>query len=129
MTKIINYKTGETIVEDENLSIRELVKKAVKNRISLAYADFTSAYADFRYKNLQNVDFSGADLEGADFCSADLTGASLRGADLEGADLRGVILVGADLRGADLSGADLRGAVINNSDQTTLLRALDVKII
>ena len=48
MTLIINWKTKKIIIEDENLSLRELVEKTRKNGISLAYA------------NLE-----GADLEGA----------------------------------------------------------------
>ena len=50
MNKIINRKTEETIIEDENLSIKELVEKAVREKISLEYADLYEAdltYVDF----------------------------------------------------------------------------------
>ena len=54
MTKIINWKTKETIIEDDNLSIRELVEKAVKDGIPLAYADLYEA--DLRDADLRLAD-------------------------------------------------------------------------
>ena len=50
MKKIKNWKTGEIIIEDDNLSIKELIESA---------------------------DFSGADLRGANLEGADLEGASI----------------------------------------------------
>ena len=125
MAKIINCKTKETIIEDSNLSIRELVESAVKDGVDLAYADF-------RYKNLQNVDFSGADLEGADFCSADLYSvkfclSNLRRAKFIDANLRGAYLGGANLKYADLSRAELDGAVIDKDQESDLLKTLGVR--
>jgi len=72
MTKIINWQTKETIIEDPNLSIRELVEKAVEDGISLAYADFSGAY-------LVLADLGSADLRGAKFEGADVRGAYLGG--------------------------------------------------
>ena len=53
MNKIINWKTGETIIEDENLTIKELVEKAVKEKISLQYA--YSLNADLDIPNLRDA--------------------------------------------------------------------------
>ena len=108
MTKISKYlKTKETIIEDPNLSIRELVEKAVEDGISLAYA------------NLYN----------ADLYEANLKGAYLKGADLKGADLKGANLEGANLKGADLGRADIEEIKINQDQKDDLLEALSVKII
>ncbi len=52
MTKIINWKTKETIIEDSDLSIKELVEKANKDNISLSYA------------NLRNANLCGVNLGG-----------------------------------------------------------------
>ena len=64
MTKIINWKTKETIIEGD-LSLKELVEKAVRDGIG------------FNYANLR-----GADLKGANLRYANLRGAVLRGAKL-----------------------------------------------
>jgi uncharacterized protein YjbI with pentapeptide repeats len=125
MTKIINWKTKETIIEDSDLSMKELVEKAVKDRISLAYADFM-------YQNLQNVDFSGADLEGANFCGAYLRDVkfclcNLKSAKFRDADLSYSYLGGANLRGADLSRAILIGLVIDKDQESDLLKTLGVR--
>jgi uncharacterized protein YjbI with pentapeptide repeats len=125
MTKIINWKTNETIIEDENLTIRELIAWAVKDRISLAYADFT-------YQNLENVDFSGADLEGANFCAARLRDVkfclcNLKSAKFKDADLSYSYLGGANFKHADFSGAVLIGAVIDKDQESDLLKALGVR--
>jgi len=125
MTKIINWKTKETIIEDQNLSIKELVEKAVKDRISLAYADFMC-------QNLQNVDFSGADLEGANFCGAHLRDAkfclcNFKSAKFRDANLSYSYLGGANLRGADFTGAILIGLVIDKDQESDLLKTLGVR--
>ena len=80
----------EIIYKDEAKSRKNTVQNAIKNGISLSYADLRGA-------NLRGADLSDADLRFADLWFADLRGANLRGADLSGADLRD-----ADLRGADL---------------------------
>ena len=73
MTKIINWKTQEAIIEDSDLSMKELVEKAVENGISLVYADLRGLY-------LVLADLEDADLRGAKFEGANLKGADLRGA-------------------------------------------------
>ena len=132
MKKIINRETGETIVEDENLAIRELVESAVKDGVDLAYAYLRGA-------DLRGAFLKGAYLRGAYLRGAYLEGAYLRGADLRGADLRFGYLKGADLRGADLRGADFEGVrllitdieeiKINQDQVDDLLKALGVEII
>ena len=86
MTKIINWQTEEVIIEDPNLSLRELAEKAVKEGISLAYADLR--YADLSYAELYGADFTGADLSYADcrhtyLCGVDLSKTNVTGAELE----------------------------------------------
>lgn len=125
MTKIINYRTLETIIEDENLTIRELIAWAVKDRISLVYADFT-------YQNLENVDFSGADLEGADFCAAQLRDAkfclcNLKSAKFKDADLSYSYLGGANLKYAEFARAMLIGTTIDKDQESDLLKTLGVR--
>ena len=106
MTKIINWKTNETIIEDSNLSIKELVEKAVKEGVSLAYADLR-----------------GADLDYADLRKADLSYADLSYANLYGADLKG-----ANLWSANLGGANLYGAEIEENQVKDLLKAMNIII-
>jgi uncharacterized protein YjbI with pentapeptide repeats len=88
MTKIINYITKETIIEDENLeTTKELVEKAVKEGISLQYADLRLEAligADLRNSDLRNSDLIGSNLEGSDLRNCDLTDADLEGAYLGG---------------------------------------------
>tara|TARA_R100000315_G_C5232452_1_gene143483 strand:+ start:368 stop:670 length:303 start_codon:yes stop_codon:yes gene_type:complete len=82
MTKIINWKTKETIIEDENLTIRELVEGG----ICLAYT--CSGEADLRGADLRRADLRDAYLRRADLRDADLRDAYLRGAYLESNDIR-----------------------------------------
>ncbi len=88
MTKITNRFTGNVIIEDEKLSLYELMEKAVE----------------------QGANLEGANLEGANLKGANLEGANLEGANLKGADLKGANLEGANLEGANLEGANLEGA-------------------
>ncbi len=101
MSKIINWQTEETIIEDENLTIKELVEKAVRNNMSLVYADLR-----------------GADLRGANLIDANLKFAYLWGANL----------IDANLKDADLWGADLWGAKINEDQKDDLLKAMRIRI-
>jgi len=66
MSKIIDWKTKKTIIEDENLTIKELAEKAIKDDISLRRADLICA------------DLICADLSDADLSDADLRRANLR---------------------------------------------------
>ena len=103
MTKIISWK---------DLSIKKLVKKAVKNKISLARANSESV--DLSYNFLCEADFRGTYLEGANFKGAVLTRADLRG---------------ANIKGANFEGADIKGIKINKDQMRDLLIGLGVKII
>ncbi len=73
MIQIKNWLTGAVIFEGEYPTIKDAVEAAVKQGVSLAYADLEGA-------------LEGADLRGADFRGADLRGASLIGANLEAPD-------------------------------------------
>ena len=101
--EIRNWKTGNVIYQAEVDTIKELVEKAVKERVSLAYANLSGA--DLCGSYLRNASLSDANLNSANLFFADLRGANLLFADLSGADLRD-----ADLSGANLGRADLRDA-------------------
>src|SRR5574344_531006 len=106
---------GKVLYSDDTCTtIKELVEKAVFNKINLIDADLESA-------NLICANLIDADLEGANLIDADLRGANLIGADLESAnlidaDLRGANLIGANLIGANLRGANLRSANLIDAD-------------
>jgi len=80
--------------EAENATIKNAVEQAVKEKVSLMYANLESA-------NLYSANLRSADLE-----SANLYSANLRSADLRSADLRSANLYSADLRSADLRSAE-----------------------
>ena len=100
MIQILNYQTGGVIFEGDYPNIKEAVEAAVKQGVSLAFAD------------LSRVNLEGANLEGANFYKANLRWANLYKANLYKANLykanlRWAKLIKADLRWAKLSGADL----------------------
>lgn len=122
MTKIIwNRKTGRTIIEDENLSIKELVEKAVREGISLQYA-FLSAF-------LRDVNPIFANLRDINLRNVDLRGSNLRNADLRGANLENCNLQDANLDNVDLRNADLTGVKINQNQLANLIKTLKIEII
>jgi len=55
--------------EGENATIKDAVEQAVKERVSLAYANLSSA--NLRYADLPSADLSSADLSSADLRSAE----------------------------------------------------------
>ena len=110
--QIRTWSTNETIFEYEG-TLKEAVEEAVRQGISLKYADLRDA-------NLEGADLKGANLRDADLRDADLNNANLEGAHLSGADLNSAKLIGADLRFADLidanlSNANLIGAGLNDA--------------
>ena len=56
--KIINWKTKAIIIEGENLSVKKMVEKAIKNGVSLEYANLRRA-------NLEDANLEDANLEDA----------------------------------------------------------------
>jgi hypothetical protein len=88
---------------NENATIKDAVEKAVKEKVSLEYADLYNT--DLRSANLYNTDLRSANLYNADLRSANLYNADLSRANLYNADLSR-----ADLRSANLSRANLRSA-------------------
>src|SRR5574344_1576284 len=110
---------GKVLYSDDTCTtIKELVEKAVFNKINLIDADLRDANlicANLRDADLRDADLRGANLIcanliGANLIDANLIDANLIDADLESANLRGANLRGANLRGANLRGANLRGA-------------------
>lgn len=74
---IINWKTREGIfwLDKENNTIKNTIEEAVKQGISLQYADLDKA-------NLCNADLRCADLKHANLRYANLSGADLTGAEI-----------------------------------------------
>src|SRR5574344_2188130 len=105
---------GKVLYSDDTCTtIKELVEKAVFNKINLIDADLRDANlicANLRDADLRDADLRDADLESANLICANLRGANLRDADLIDADLESANLICADLRDADLIDADLRSA-------------------
>ena len=123
MLQIKSWISNEVIFEYEGL-LKEAVEEAVRQGISLAYADLKGATlegaylenADLKNANLINANLRGADLSDACLYGADLFNADLHKANLKGADLRDASLKYADLRGANLIDADLRVANLKHAD-------------
>src|SRR5574344_44834 len=111
---------GKVLYSDDTCTtIKELVEKAVFNKINLIDADLRDANlicANLRDADLRDADLIDADLESANLICANLRGANLRGANLICANLESANLICANLRGANLRGADLRGADLRSAD-------------
>ncbi len=93
---------------NENATIKDAVEQAVKEKVSLEYADFSSA-------DLSCANLLSANLRSADLSCANLLSANLRSADLSCANLLSANLRSADLRCADLSCADLHSANLRSA--------------
>ena len=103
----------------ENNTDRITVEEAIKQKVSLAYADlrcFNLGNAYLRDTDLSNADLACANFYNADMSFAKLNNAGLVGANLAKAILRFSVLVGADLCGADLSKTDLSNSNLNKAD-------------
>jgi Pentapeptide repeats (8 copies) len=114
MTKIINRFTGNIIIEDKNLSLRELLMKAIEQNSDLRGSDLRGS--DLRDSNLSGSDLSGSNLSGSDLRGSNLSGSDLSGSDLSGSDLRYSNLRGSDLRDSNLSDSDLRHSDLSGSN-------------
>ena len=90
------WDTKEVIFELECKSWEELLKGALKAKISFFKANFRGA-------NFRGADFRSADFRLSNFSSADFSSADFRGADFSSADFRSVNFSGADFRWADFS--------------------------
>ena len=77
--QIKNRYTDEVIYECEAESLKEVVKKAVKEEADLSWANLSRA-------DLSKADLSEANLSKADLSKADLSWANLSKADLSEAD-------------------------------------------
>jgi len=96
--EIRRWDTNAVIYTGEADSLRELVERAVRERVDLYYA------------NLSGAKLSFANLDSAKLRFAKLSYAELRHADLRFSDLRYADFRYANLRSAKLSGAKLSGA-------------------
>ena len=75
---------------NENATIKDAVEQAVKEKVSLQYADLRCADlrgADFSFSDLSFANFKLSDLSSANFSSADLTGVNFHLANLSSANL------------------------------------------
>jgi hypothetical protein len=110
--KILSTR-GKELYSGNEATLSAAISNAIKNGISLRYADLRESDlidASLSCANLRKSDLSGANLSRANLRGANLIGADLRNTDLRGADLRGADLCEANLIGADLSEAILSGA-------------------
>lgn len=107
----ISRKNRKPIIIEEATTVKEAVKYAIRNGISLEGADL--------YR---------ADLSGVDLSEMNLRDANLRHTDLSYADLSYANLLFAHLNGANLSHANLSGANIDYSCLPLWCCSLDVKI-
>lgn len=118
--------------EKKDNTIKDTVEEAVKQNVSLCYADLRGANlhganlrgavlhdANLSHANLEHADLSGAYLYYADLCDAKLSGADLHGANLSHANLSGVTVTNADLSGANLGYANLTDANLFGSKLTS----------
>ena len=114
----INRVHEEPIIVEEAHTVKEAVKYATRNNISLKDADLRGS--NLRNMNLSNADLSGAYLQYADLSHSNLSGACLRNAKLNCANLTEACLADANLSYAYLSNANLTGTVLSG---TVLIRA------
>jgi hypothetical protein len=99
--------------ENENATIKDAVEQAVKEKVSLEFADLRSAdlySANLRSANLRSADLRSANLYSVNLYSADLRSANLYSANLYSANLYSANLRSANLRSANLYSADLSSA-------------------
>jgi uncharacterized protein YjbI with pentapeptide repeats len=75
--------------EKEDNTLKDTILEAIKNKISLSYANM-----------------SDADMRGANMSYANMSDADMRGANMSYANMRGANMSDADMRGANMSGAD-----------------------
>lgn len=85
------------------------VKEAVKQKVSLAYADL-------RHFDLSDVVVSDIDLSHADLTLANFYNSIMGFAKLDNTELGGAILAKTNLRFSDLTGANLSGADLSDAD-------------
>lgn len=90
------------------------VKEAVKQKVSLAYADLR--HFNLSFAVLFDIDLSHADLSFANFYNSIMQFAKLDDTELGGAILVNTHLRFSDLTGANLIGANLSGADLSNSN-------------
>jgi hypothetical protein len=78
--KIVNCYTNTTIFEAEISSVKELVELAIKQKISLSWANLSWANlagTNLSWANLSEATLSGANLSGANLSEAKLSEANL----------------------------------------------------
>ena len=95
--------------EKENATIKDAVEQAVKEKVSLNYANLESA-------NLESANLYSANLRSANLDSANLRSANLRSANLDSANLRSANLRSANLDSANLESANLRSANLDSAN-------------
>ncbi len=117
---------GSVLFEAKVKGIKECVERAVKEGVSLKFANLEGANlsganlrsADFRQANLMSVVFDGSSLNSANFEGADLTcmnrdvhSASFKGANIERANFKG-----AKLSLVNFEDAQRGGTVFTDAD-------------
>lgn len=131
MIQILNWKTKEVIFEGDYPNMKSAVEAAVKQGVSLAFADLAEEIlsgsnltgANFAWADLTDANFRGATITGANFCNAilvwaDFTGANLSDTNFAGADLAWANLTSANLKDSTFVGANFYSAILTNTDLT-----------
>ncbi|MDD3443182.1 MAG: pentapeptide repeat-containing protein [Sulfurimonas denitrificans] len=106
---IKRWDTKEVIFELECSSWEELLKGALKAKISFYRADFS--YSNFSYSNFSDSDFRGSNFRGSNFGYSDFRGSNFRGSNFRGSNFRG-----SNFRGSDFSDSDFSDSDFGDSD-------------
>jgi hypothetical protein len=110
--------TEELIFELECNTWEELLKGALKAKISFHSADFRGADfsdVDFRYSDFSYSDFSDSDFSGSNFCGSDFSYSDFRGADFRGSNFSGADFSRADFSRTDFCDSNFRGSDFSGS--------------
>ena len=91
------------------------IKKIIKKHQKWLNGEWGGKCANFKKKNLKNIDFSNVDLSYADFSGAKLYGANFTGSKLTHTNFILASAKEADFSEADLTFADFYGANLQNA--------------
>ena len=117
--KLTRWDTREVIFELNCGSWEELLKGALKARISFYRANFSGSdfsESNFRGSDFSESDFSESDFSGSDFSWSDFSGSDFSESDFSESDFRGSNFSGSNFRGSDFRGSDFSGSDFRGLD-------------
>jgi uncharacterized protein YjbI with pentapeptide repeats len=112
--KITRWDTKEIIFELECDSWEQLLKGALKAKVSFFRADFS--WANFSDSNFRGSNFSDSDFSDSNFRGSNFRGSNFRGSDFRGSNFRGSDFSDSDFRGSDFRGSNFRGSDFRDSN-------------